>query len=79
MLFETFWFYTKNYQSNKKKFTEHKDSYFVLSLTHFGSRFIGSVGVSMFWVTYNQVIIFSMILQDCEGHPILGKHWLKLG
>ena len=66
-------------QQKKKKNTEHKDSYFVLSLTHFGSRFSGSVGVSMFWVTYNQVISFFYNLQDCEGHPILGKHWLKLG
>ena len=40
MLFEACWFFIKSYQSNKK-FTEHKDCYYVffLNLTHFGPIF----------------------------------------
>ena len=40
MLFEACWFFIKSYQSNKK-FTDHKDCYYVffLNLTHFGPIF----------------------------------------
>ena len=60
MHFETWWFYLKNYQSNKK-FTEHKDCYSVvvfLSLTQFEPMFHGSLAIS--WSTYrNQLVYFA--------------------
>ena len=61
MLFETCWFYRKNYQSNKKC-TEHKGCYsvFFLSLTNFELMFRGGLGISVFWgACRNQSVYFA--------------------
>ena len=77
---ETCWFYIKNYQNNNK-FTENKDCYIVLTLTHFGSTFSESLGISVFWGTYNQVISFSISCRNAENIGFwwnVGSNWVNV-
>ena len=85
MLFETCWFYRKNYQSNKKC-TEHKGCYsvFFLSLTNFELMFRGGyfgvhVETSQFILHIESSGWLFYELQDCGGRWILAERWLKLG
>ena len=71
----------KKLSKQQKKFTEHKDCYFVLSVVHFGSMFTGSLEISVFWGTYNQVISFSMscrIAGDIGFWWDVGSNWVNV-
>ena len=57
----------KKLSKQQKKFTEHKDYYFALSVVHFGSMFSGGLGISD-----NQVVSFSM---SCRIAGDIGFWW----